>query len=124
MKKIPWITQSLISLIVIILLFKYFINDINDWSFVLISIIYIFLTLIKIPLIISIYYSQKILWRIIFLTFLVTLIIMEFMTISTTLEFYDPLQYQNIESTIITAGVLSLLSPIITFIVIFIKDKK
>ena len=127
MKKIPWIVQIIISLTVVYLSFKYFVNDNDiDWFIVSIFVVYIVVTLTIIPLVGAIYYSAKTIWRIIFSIGLIAVIFFQFETIIQTLEYYSRNQSQplTIETMILVAGILSLAGPLIAFIVIFVEDKK
>lgn len=123
MKKIPWIIQILISLTIIFFLFKHFKSDL-DWFAILMFAAYIFIALTKIPLSSAIYYSKKIIWKIIFSILLLILIISDFETIITTFELSDLLSSKSIEIMILSAGILALASPLIAFVVFFIGDKK
>ena len=127
MKKIPWIVQIIISLTVVYLSFKYFVNDNDiDWFIVSIFVVYIVVTLTIIPLVVAIYYSAKTIWRIIFSIGLIAVIFVQFETIIQTLEYYSRNQSHSltIETMILVAGILSLAGPLIAFIVFFVEDKK
>ena len=127
MKKIPWIVQIIISLTVVYLSFKYFVNDYDiDWVIISIFVVYIVVTLTIVPLATAVYYSAKTKWRIVFSIALIAVIISQFETIIQTLEYYSHNQSHSltIETIILVAGILSLAGPLIAFIVVFVEDKK